>query len=80
MTVSSPVAPKPSTDFGVLRAAIAETMVVLAAALVVDQVWFDGTRFRDVAPHPFWLIVLVMAAHYGTAAGAFATVIGALVA
>ena len=66
--------------FGVPRAAAAETMVFFAAALVFDALVLDGTRFRDVGPHPFWLFALLMAAHHGTLPGVFAVVLGALLA
>jgi len=58
----------------------AEIVVFYAAALVIDAALLDGTRFRDLSPHPFWLFQLVIAAHYGTAAGVFAAVLGTLLA
>ena len=52
----------------------------LAAALVLDAWLFGGTRFRDLGVHPFWLLSMVMAAHYGTATGVFAVLLGSLLA
>ena len=75
------LAPASERSFlGVPRSAAAEIVVFYAAALVVDALLLDGTRFRDLAPHPFWLFLLVIAAHYGTAAGVFAAVLGTLLA
>lgn len=69
-----------SSILGVPRAAAAETLVFFAAALIFDALVLGGTRFRDVSPHPFWLLSLVMAAQYGTATGIFASVLGTLLA
>lgn len=70
-----------ATDvLGVPRAAAAETIVFFAAALVLDAVLLDGSRFAGIEPHPFWLFVLVVAAFYGTAAGVFAAVLATLLA
>lgn len=65
---------------GVPRAAAAEIVVFFAAALIFDSLFLDGTRFRNIGPHPFWLFTLVVAAHYGTATGIFAAVLGTLMA
>lgn len=54
------------------RAALLEIALYLGAALALDVFIFDGTRFRDVAPHPFWPIVLLIAAQYGTTEGLIA--------
>ncbi|MGE3511304.1 MAG: GAF domain-containing protein [Vicinamibacterales bacterium] len=43
-----------------------ETALCLGALLVADAVWGAGDRFRHVEPHPFWVVVLLMAVHYGT--------------
>ena len=73
-----PAEPKPSTVLGMSRAALVEVLVFFAAALVLDALAFDGSRFRELTPHPFWLFILVMSAHYGTATGVFAAVVGTL--
>jgi hypothetical protein len=43
-----------------------EIAVFLGLALGVDTLWGVGNRFWDVEPHPFWIVVLLMAVHYGT--------------
>ena len=69
-----------STVLGMRRSALGEVLVFFAAALLFDALVLDGTRFSSVQPHPFWLLVLLISAHYGTAAGVFAAVLGSLLA
>ncbi len=52
---------------------ILETLLFIGAVLAADLIWGAGHRFRDVEPHPFWGIVLLMAVHYGTRQALFAT-------
>ena len=51
---------------GMRRSAVIEITIYVAAAVLLDQFFFDGIRFRDVSPHPFWPIVLLIAVQYGT--------------
>lgn len=55
-----------SKIFGLRRSAILEAILILGVLTVIDSVFFDGTRFFDVNPHPFWIAVLLIAAQYGT--------------
>lgn len=68
------------TILGVPRSAAAEVIVFFAVALLVDAVFLGGTRFLDYSPHPFWLFVLVVAAHYGTETGVFASLLAIVLA
>ena len=34
--------------------------------LLADHLLFGGDRFAAVSPHPFWIVVLLIAAQYGT--------------
>ncbi len=43
---------------GLRVSAIVETLLMLVAFFIVDVVFFDGNRFIDVNPHPFWVVVL----------------------
>ena len=45
----------------------------IAAALLLDQFVFQGERFWDVTPHPFWILVVLISAQYGTNEGLVAT-------
>jgi hypothetical protein len=51
---------------GLRVSALIETLLMLSALTVIDAVFLDGTRFFDMNPHPFWIVVLLMAAQYGT--------------
>lgn len=57
---------------------IVETLLYVGVVLAADALWGSGVRFRDVEPHPFWAIVLVMAVHYGTRQALFATIVSSL--
>jgi GGDEF domain-containing protein len=48
---------------------VIETGLFLAAAVAIDVFLLDGTRYRDFAHHPFWIIVLLTTVQYGTGAG-----------
>ena len=55
--------------FGFRRSAIIEIVLFLALALVLDFFVFDGGRFREAHPHPFWLLILLVSVQYGTGEG-----------
>ncbi|HYR84025.1 MAG TPA: GAF domain-containing protein [Terriglobia bacterium] len=65
--------------FGVRRSAIIETGLYLGTALLIDYLFFDGLRFSSVSPHPFWPIVLLTTAQYGTTEGLFAALAATIV-
>ncbi len=52
-----------------------EIALYVGLVLGVDAIWGSGDRFIHVEPHPFWAIVLLLAAHYGTAQALLATAI-----
>ena len=70
-TKARPLA-EPRTIAGVRLSAILEILLFLGAALIVDQIFFDGTRFRSAQQNPFWIPVLLVAVQYGTNAGLLA--------
>lgn len=51
------------------RVALLEIIVFLGGALLIDQLLFDGTRFRDMQPHPFWIPVVLLSVQYGSRMG-----------
>lgn len=67
--------PRAASVFGFRATAVAELAVFLAIALLIDRFAFDGDAFFGVAPHPFWLIVLLIACQYGTAEGLLAALV-----
>ncbi|WP_114948163.1 GAF domain-containing protein [Microvirga calopogonii] len=54
---------------GLRASALAETLLFLAIALLVDAGLGAGNRFSEVSPHPFWIIVLLVSTYYGTNEG-----------
>lgn len=64
--------------FGLRLSAIIEAVVMLVAFVVVDLIFFDGTRYWDVNPHPFWVVVILIAGQYGTAEGIMAAALATL--
>lgn len=68
----------PATILGLRSSALLEIVLFLGVALVIDALIGGGTRFRDVSPHPFWIIVVLAAAQYGTAEGLAAALLSAL--
>src|SRR3546814_16887095 len=54
--------------------ALLEIALFLAGALLLDRYVFAGDRFASVQPHPFWIIILLMAAQYGTGESLLAAV------
>jgi hypothetical protein len=52
--------------------AVVEMVLFFIIALGFDAVFLDGHRYAGFSPHPFWLIVLLMAAQYGTNEGLLA--------
>lgn len=79
--------PSPTTDpaqtttvLGIPRSAGLEVVGFYGLALLLDVAFFDGQRFNSWQPHPFFVFTVIIAAHYGTSAGIFATLVGTFVA
>lgn len=64
---------------GLHGSALLEMILFFALALTIDHFGASGNRFWDMAPHPFWLIVLLISVQYGTGDGLFAAVIASAV-
>lgn len=64
---------------GIRASALLEILIFLVAMLIIDFIFGAGVRFRDVSPHPFWIIVLLVAAQYGTAEGLVAALFSSVV-
>jgi polysaccharide biosynthesis protein PelD len=54
---------------GLRRSALLEIGLFFALALVIDHFFFGGGRFDGFSLHPFWLIVVLISAQYGTGEG-----------
>lgn len=46
-----------------------ENLAFYAACIIIDFFFGDGTRWQEVAPHPFWLAILITSVKYGTLSG-----------
>jgi hypothetical protein len=57
------------TLLGLRCSALIEAVLFLGIAMAVDHFFLEGGRFREMAIHPFWLIVVLISAQYGTAEG-----------
>lgn len=58
-----------AASVGVRRSAWLEIALFFVATLGWDQLAGRGTRFADVSPHPFWVVVLLMSGFYGLREG-----------
>jgi hypothetical protein len=61
------------------RSAIIETVLFLTAIMLLSIFVGDEHRFISVAPHPFWIIVLLITLQYGTNEALVASVLCSLV-
>ncbi len=64
----------PREIFGLRVTALVEMAIFFTVALLLDRYVFDADRFRDVAPHPFWAVVVLISLQYGTNEGLLAAV------
>lgn len=67
-----------ATIFGVRLSAVAETLAMLLILLAIDRFVGAGDQFFAVQPHPFWIVVLLIAAQYGVVEGLMAAVMASL--
>ena len=63
---------------GIRLSAIVETLAFLGIAAVIDHLYFGGTRFWSLEPHPFWILVALVSVQYGTNEGVFAAAASSL--
>ncbi|MEI8295497.1 MAG: hypothetical protein WCG04_03115 [Alphaproteobacteria bacterium] len=59
----------PRYFLGVRNAAWLEMGLSLGVLLAASYIFSDGDRFISAAPHPFWIVVLLITSQYGLAAG-----------
>lgn len=63
---------------GLRLSAIVEIILGLALLLIIDLVFAHSNRYWDWNPHPFWIIVVLVAAHYGPNEGIIAGALASL--
>lgn len=64
--------------FGLRLSAIIEMILGLGLLILVDQFLGAGNGFTSVQPHPFWIVIVLIAAQYGVNEGVGATVLASL--
>lgn len=81
MTTATIYTPNEKNSYlaGLRVSAILETVVFLLIMLVADWVIGDGVRFWGMQPHPFWVIVILIAVQYGTSEAIFAAILASVV-
>ncbi len=65
--------------FGLRLSAIFEIIIGLIVLVLIDLIFGDGDMYYDVNPHPFWLIVILVAAQYGANEALLAAALSTLV-
>ncbi|MFZ4541214.1 MAG: GAF domain-containing protein [Rickettsiales bacterium] len=75
---SLPLPKEHARIFGIRVTAIIESLFGLVLLTLIDYFFFKGDRFWDVNPHPYWIVVLLVAAQYGTAEGLIAALLATL--
>ncbi|MCJ2035347.1 hypothetical protein [Methylobacterium sp. J-068] len=60
------------------RRYVPEAIGLVLFLVLVDHLYFDGTRFAWIAPRPFWIPIILISAQYGLAGGVFATLASTL--
>jgi hypothetical protein len=67
-----------STILGLRSSAIFEIVAFLGIMLLCSGFFGEGNRFWNVEPHPFWVIVLLVAVQYGTGEGILAAMLSSV--
>ncbi|MDG1287151.1 MAG: hypothetical protein P8P30_06245 [Rickettsiales bacterium] len=80
MSTAEIYAPKEEHSFflGLRASALLEMAIIFFLLLVANTVFGDGNRFMSYTPHPFWVVVILMAVQYGTAEGVLAAILASL--
>lgn len=67
-----------ATIMGLRVIAFVESVLLLAAIIILDQISGSGDRFFHASPHPFWVVVLLVSAQYGALEGIVAALLATL--
>ncbi len=68
-----------NTIMGLRSSAVFEIVGFLLVMLLCSVFFGDGNRFWGVEPHPFWVIVILIAVQYGTSEGILAAILSSVV-
>lgn len=72
------VTKEPSRILGLRTSAVLEMLFGLVAIALLDYFFGTGDRFWNVNPHPFWAVVIIIAAQYGTGEGLLSAILATL--
>lgn len=77
MSTAAIYAPKEEHSYflGLRASALLEMAIIFFVLLAFDVIFGAGNRFFDTMPHPFWVVVVLMAAQYGTAEAVLAALL-----
>ena len=79
LPADAPARPPPTRRvLGVRLVAWVEIVLFFGVTLAIDAFLLDANRFWDVQPHPFWLIVILIAVQYGANASLVAALVASL--
>jgi len=59
---------------------IFETLIAMAVLVAIDMAFLKNTSvYQNIHPHPYWIVILLIACRYGTVQGVFAGGLAAMV-
>jgi hypothetical protein len=64
---------------GLRASAILEGILIIGILALIDLLVFDGNKFYDINPHPYWIAVLLLAVQYGASEGIYAAALATVV-
>lgn len=68
----------PRKLLGMRLIAWGEILFFFLVALIIDFFFFGGTRYLNICPHPFWIVVLLISVQYGVGEGIGAALIASI--
>ena len=80
MSTAEIYAPKEEYNYflGLRVSALLEMAIIFFVLLAFDAMFGAGNRYFDASPHPFWVVVVLMAVQYGTAEAVLAALLSGL--
>lgn len=80
MTTAAIYQPEEQNTFAGIRSSAVFEIVAFLLIMILCSFFFGaGDRFWGVEPHPFWVIVVLIAVQYGTSEGVLAAVLSSVV-
>ncbi len=70
---------KLKNSMGLRATTLIEIALFFILLEVIDFLFLDGSRYWQISPHPFWVIVLIISTQYGTLEGLVAAAAATLI-